>query len=189
MAGANFQSTVRTIQGFGVVGDIYSNSPLRVVTGTLAGAADVGRMLFTVAGVADPGGTGQNSLLQVAQLAGAVDTSRLFGVLVNSKEYVLNGDGTSPLNPSLTVHAGVVVDAVQEGEVVISLPAGPYVPGWSVLIKSADGTFDAVAPGTTPIPAGYQNGYGIITRLIPNANPGPQLAVVHFNLPPYAVIA
>lgn len=186
---ANFQSTVRTVQGFGVVGDVYSNAPLRVLTATLTAAANVGRMLYSVGGVSDPGSTGQNSLLTAAQLSGAVDASRLIGVLANSKEYVLRGDGTATLNPSLEVGPGVVVDVLAQGDIVIQLPGGPYVPGWSVIVKSADGTFDAVAPGTTPIPVGYQNAYGVITRLIPNASPGPQLAVANFNIPPYAVIA
>ena len=100
----SFQTTVRTVQGFGTPGDLYSNEPVRSEPFQLQTACTVGYMCSQGAqGQASAGGTGV-----------------LAGVLFNSKVYSLYG---SALSPTLALPAYYNVELLKEGEIVIAVPA------------------------------------------------------------------
>lgn len=109
MSVATFQSTVRTTQGFGVVGELFSDAPHRAEPFQINDTADnfVGRMMTVVSeGVARSGGSGA-----------------LAGILFNPKVYAARGDGVNALNPSLEVADFSEVEGLKMGELIISLAA------------------------------------------------------------------
>lgn len=159
-----FQSSVALNQGFGVVGEIVFEGPLRstpgVLKGTAAGIA-VGRA-FTI----DPA-DGQYQ-------PGVLGAANFGGILANPKE--LQSIGTSangPLAPTLLVPAGTVGEFVNMGLMVVALLNAANI-GDKVTYATADGqlsalpqttsftgsiatttlTVDAVAAGSAPIAVG-----------------------------------
>lgn len=131
-----FQSTVALNQGFGVVGEIVFEGPLRATPGIIKGADPtlnvVGRA-FTV-DVAD----GQYT---------AGGTGVFGGILANPK--ALSSVGTSaggPLAPTLTVPNGTVGEFVTMGEIVVALGAGANI-GDPVKFVNATGVIATGAPG------------------------------------------
>jgi hypothetical protein len=110
------QSTVALNQGFGVVGEIVFESPLRAQPGVLKGTAAnivVGRY-FTIDaadGLFQPGGA-----IGVGVAAG--------GVLANPKALASYGTAAGgPLAPTLVVPAGTVGEFVTTGMLCIALAA------------------------------------------------------------------
>lgn len=134
MTAASFQSTVRSTQGFGVVGDLYSDEPKRSESFIANVAATVGTMQTVVSeGLCTLGGTGV-----------------LAGILFNPKVYALQGDGTNVLNPSLAIAAKTQVECLKEGEIVIALLAAAAI-GDKVSYNTTNGvlgTFKATASFT-----------------------------------------
>lgn len=154
-----FQSSVALNQGFGVVGEIVFEGPLRSTPGVLKGTAAniaVGRA-FTI----DPA-DGQYTP------GGAFNFG---GILANPKE--LQSIGTSangPLAPTLLVPAGTVGEFVNMGLLVVALLNAANI-GDKVTYATADGqlsalpqqvsmtgsitttvlTVTAVAPGSAPL--------------------------------------
>lgn len=137
-----FQSTIALNQGFGVVGEIVFEGPLRAAPGVVKGTAAnivVGRF-FTIDaadGQYSPGGTGA-----------------LGGILSNPK--ALQSIGTSaggPLAPTLVVPAGTVCEFVTMGEIVVAMTNACAV-GDPVYFVNADGTIAAgtAGAGQTQIP-------------------------------------
>ena len=133
----SFQSTVALAQGFGVVGEIILDGPLRAAPGVLKGTAAnivVGRA-FTIDpsdGQYTPGGA-----------------FPLGGILSNPK--ALQSVGTSsggPLAPTLTVPAGTVADVVSMGLICVALATACNV-GDKVTYATADGQLSALAPLTS----------------------------------------
>jgi hypothetical protein len=136
-----FQSTVNIEQGFGVVGEIILDGPLRAQPGVLKGtAADivVGRAftIDTADGKFQPGGTG------------------IFGgILSNPKAMASFGTSANgPLAPTLTVPAGEVGEFVTMGYLVVAL-ANAATIGQGVFFTNATGALSAgtAAGGQTQI--------------------------------------
>lgn len=130
-----FQSSVALNQGFGVVGEVVFEGPMRALSAAIkhATAADivVGRF-FTIDatdGTYRPGGTGK---------AG--------GILSNPK--ALSSVGTTangPLAPTLTVPTGTVGEFVNMGEVIVALGAAVAV-GDLALYDTTTGEISSVPP-------------------------------------------
>ena len=107
-----FQSTVNTLQGFGVIGEVFAESPIRsapYILNTPDAANNViGRAMTVVSeGVARVGGTGAFA-----------------GILVSPKEYASGGtsaDGS--LAPTLTLRNGEIGAGLTMGEVIIAAAA------------------------------------------------------------------
>lgn len=133
-----FQASVALNQGFGVVGEIVFEGPLRATPGVLKGTAAniaVGRA-FTI----DPA-DGQYQ-------PGVLGAANFGGILANPKE--LQSIGTSangPLAPTLLVPAGTVGEFVNMGLMVVALLNAANI-GDKVTYATADGQLSAL-PQTT----------------------------------------
>lgn len=129
-----FQSSVALNQGFGVVGEIVFEGPLRSTPGVLKGTAAniaVGRA-FTI----DPA-DGQYQ-------PGVLGAANFGGILANPKE--LQSIGTSangPLAPTLLVPAGTVGEFVNMGLLVVALLNAANI-GDKVTYATADGQLSAL---------------------------------------------
>lgn len=135
-----FQSTIALNQGFGIVGEIVFEGPLRSTPGVLKGTAAniaVGRA-FTI----DPA-DGQYQ-------PGVLGAGNFGGILANPKE--LQSIGTSaggPLAPTLLVPAGTVGEFVNMGLLVVALLNAANI-GDKVTYATADGQLSAL-PQTTSV--------------------------------------
>lgn len=130
------QSTVALNQGFGVVGEVVFEGPLRAQPGILKGTAAniiVGRA-FTIDsadGQFQPGGTG------------------VFGGILSDPK-ALQSVGTlagGPLAPTLTVPAGTVGQFVTMGEIVVALDNAAAI-GDGVFFTNATGVLSAGTAST-----------------------------------------
>ena len=133
----SFQSSVALNQGFGVVGEVVFEGPLRATPGVLKGTAAniiVGRA-FTIDpadGQYSPGGVGVYG-----------------GILSNPK--ALQSIGTSaggPLAPTLTVPAGTIGEFATMGEIVVAA-ANAVALGDKAMFAQATGIVSALPPVIT----------------------------------------
>lgn len=131
-----FQASVALNQGFGVVGEVVFEGPLRATPGVLKGTAAnivVGRAftIDTADGQYSPGGTGVYG-----------------GILAQPK--ALQSIGTSaggPLAPTLTVPAGTVGEFVTMGEICVALDNAATI-GDGVFFTNATGVLSAGTAST-----------------------------------------
>lgn len=156
----SFQSTVALDQGFGVIGEILLDGPLRAQPGILKGTAAnivIGRA-FTrdpADGKFLPGG----------------DAGVFGGILAAPKTYALQGTGAGgSLAPTLTLLAGTIGEFVTMGYVVVALSNAAAV-GDGVWYDDTTGALGAgtASTGQTQI-AGAQ--------VVRYANTNPGLAVI-----------
>lgn len=130
-----FQSTVALNQGFGVVGEIVFEGPLRAAPGVIKGAdatLNVVGCAFTI----DPA-DGQYT---------AGGTGVFGGILANPK--ALSSVGTAaggPLAPTLTVPNGTVGEFVSLGMLVVALANAAKI-GDKVMFAKATGVLSAIPP-------------------------------------------
>lgn len=153
----SFQSTVALNQGFGVVGEVVFEGPLRAKPAILkvgsggAAATDlvVGRYFSRDAsdGQYFPGGAIGNG-------SG--------GILCNPKALASVGTAAGgPLAPTLVVPAGTVGELMEMGELVVAL-ANACTPGDLVQFKLTDGTLKA-QPRQASVTASIAVTTGIMT--------------------------
>lgn len=129
------QTTVNMNQGFGVVGEVVFEGPLRAQPGTVKGATAanivVGRA-FTIDsadGKFQPGGTGAFG-----------------GILANPKSLATSGPSTGALDPTLVVPANTEAQFVTMGEILVYLTNAAAI-GAGVYFVQADGTLGAGTAG------------------------------------------
>lgn len=132
-----FQSTVELQQGFGVVGEVFDNGPIKSQPFTLvsdSAADNVFGRAFTVLseGIAEAG----------------KDGSQVFaGILINPKAHASVGTTAGgPLAPTLTLPNYTVAELLSEGSVVVTLPASANI-GDLVYFTDATGVLTTTAPG------------------------------------------
>jgi len=135
------QTTIRRFTGEGIVGELALHSPLRAqpvrLASTSAANNVVGRALFWLAN-----GTG----VAVDSTAG---TGVFAGVLGMPKSYASLGTSAGgPLAPTLTLANNTIAEAVQEGQMYVSVDTTPAI-GDIVYAKNADGTLTTAAPGAS----------------------------------------
>lgn len=129
-----FQSTVSLKQGFGVVGELMLDGPVRAAPYTLVSADAaynvVGRA-FTVTseGVAAAGGSGVFA-----------------GILVNPKHYASFGTSAGTLAPSLTLANNALGECLIMGEIIVALPGAAAI-GDAVKYNTTTGILGTGAPG------------------------------------------
>ncbi len=130
-----FQSTVRLQQGFGVVGELMLDGPVRAAPYTLVSADAsynvVGRA-FTVTseGVAAAGGSGVFA-----------------GILVNPKHYASYGTAAGgTLAPTLTLANNALGECLNMGEIIVSLPGAAAI-GDAIKYNTTTGILGTGAPG------------------------------------------
>jgi hypothetical protein len=139
----SFQQTVFLQQGFGVPGELYTDSPHRAWEYTLVSASAayniIGATAYTLTsqGIAQAGNTG--------------GTGVFVGVLANPKEQTLFGVGGSPLSPTLVLPNNVLASLVTMGDLVVTLPAAAAI-GDYVIFDNVTGALSTVPPSTSPFP-------------------------------------
>lgn len=129
------QSSVSKNQGFGVVGEVFTNGPLRSEAFNLASTPQVNTIgnAFTVVseGVATVGGTGQFA-----------------GILVNPKHYATSGTTAGgTLTPTLVLPDNTNAELLRMGEIIVSLGSAADI-GDKVVYNTTTGALSAV-PATT----------------------------------------
>lgn len=137
-----FQTSVKRALGFGVVGELAFEGPLRAQPGVIK-SADAANNVVGRAFTIDPAdGT------YVAGGSGAFG-----GILANPKEYPsLGTQAGGPLAPTLTVPNGTIGDFVSMGELVVTLDGTAGEIGAPVYYVTATGVLTLNATGTTAIP-------------------------------------
>lgn len=133
------QTTIRRFTGEGIVGELALHSPLRAqpvrLASTSAANNVVGRALFWLAN-----GTG-------AAVDSTAGTGAFAGVLGMPKSYASLGTSAGgPLAPTLTLANNTIAEAVQEGQMYVSVDNTPAI-GDIVYARNADGTLTTAAPG------------------------------------------
>lgn len=140
-----FQSTVAVQQGFGIPGELFTDSPHRAAAYTLRSATSslniIGATAFTVLseGVAKAGLVGANAAYA--------------GILANPKELALFGSGGNPLAPTLVVPNETIASLVTMGDLIVTLPAAAAI-GDYVIYDNTTGALSTVAAGATTPGAG-----------------------------------
>lgn len=163
-----FQQTVSAQIGFGVVGELFLEGPLRAQPARLQSedAADnvVGRAFTVVSGGTGSWGPNGDANNPAPLVAAAGGDGAFAGILGNPKVYASQGTvvgGT--LAPTLTLPNGTMGELVQEtAGIIVTLPAAADV-GDSVYFAEADGTLLTTAPGA-PAPADSQGPIGTVER-------------------------
>ena len=169
MTAASFQSTVRTTQGFGVVGELFSDAP-KIVTPTRVNDAGTNIVGYAYTVVSE-------GLVRV----GGAQSAFFAGILVNPKEYALRGDGVNPLNPSLEIAPLTECQFLQMGEIIIQVGAAAAI-GDDVVYDLTTGALSTVARGTAYDDETKGWTYGTITRFTQGVA-GTALAVAMFTFP------
>jgi hypothetical protein len=132
-----FQSTVTLDQGFGVIGEIFDNGPVRaqpfIIVSDLEADNVFGRAFtVTAEGKAEAGKDG---------------TQVFAGILINPKDQSSNGTtGGGALAPTLTIPNNTVAQLLSEGSIVVTLPASANI-GDAVYFTDATGVIVTTAPG------------------------------------------
>lgn len=140
-----FQSAVNFAVGFGVIGEIFLEGPLRAQPANIYTADAtknvVGRA-FTVTNGADSSGD--------AITVAAGGTGVFAGVLGNPKACASYGTASGTLAPTLTLPNYSIGELITEtAGMVITLPAGADVGDW-VEFHQTTGVLNAIAPGDAP---------------------------------------
>lgn len=159
-----FQSTINANIGFGVVGELFLEGPLRAQPGILNSATPannvIGRAMYNLADAsASFETTADPKPLSVG--AGNVAGTQVFaGILANPKVYPNYGVTGNSLGPNLTVPNGTVVELVQESAgIIIQVPTTVAIGDW-VYATNATGVLTTTAPNaaapanSTRIPGG-----------------------------------
>lgn len=129
----SFQSSVAANMGFGVVGELMTDSPHRAIPAILD-SADAAYNIFGRAfcikseGVVEAGGSGIFA-----------------GILSCPKQHASPGTTSGPLAPTLTLPNNVVADIVGMGEVIVSLPAAAAI-GDQITYNTTTGALGSITP-------------------------------------------
>jgi hypothetical protein len=166
--------------GFGVVGELYLEGPLRgqpgVLNTTTAANNVVGRA-FTV--VDDATASFETSADPQPLEVGAGGTGVFAGILANPKVYSSLGtaaDGT--LASTLTLPNGTIVELVQEtAGLIVTLPEAFAIGDW-IWFNQATGLLVRTAPGASAPASSTRVPNGVVVRF-ESAAAG--MAVIAFN--------
>ena len=163
-----FQTTVSTLQGFGVPGEIFQDVPWVIESYSLASGSQpniVGATAYTI--------TSQG----VAQ-AGSGGTLGFAGILGIPKSYALFGTGGNPLAATLTLPNNTQAEIVNEGMMIVTLPAAAAI-GDYVLYNDTTGALATMAPGPT-CTSGYSFANAVVALYTQGVS-GTALAVIQLQ--------
>lgn len=170
----SFQSTVFINQGFGVPGELFTDSPYTVTPYTInSGEASYNTIGATACTVTSQG---------FCQ-AGSGGSYGFAGILVDPKDQALYGASGVPLAPTLTVNNYSPVACATMGVVIVTLPAACNI-GDYVVYNNTTGALSTITP-STPLASGTSFANAIVTNFTPSAS-GSQLAVITIN-PTYII--
>lgn len=135
----SFQTSIRTDQATGVVGDLAFAGPIRAIAAilntTTASNNVIGRAFTHVSG----------SDTQVA----AGGTGAFAGILFNSKEYTTAGPSTGALDATMALPNNIHVELLQMGYVLVSLSNAANI-GDDVHFVQSTGALLSATAGATP---------------------------------------
>lgn len=163
-----FQTTIKNVLGFGVVGELSHEGPLRALPGVIDSPDPTNNIV----------GRAFTRVLATGRFEAGKPTSAtqiFMGILCNPKAYVLNGTPAGgSLAPTLQVPDGTVGEFMEMGHIVISVPAACAI-GDEVCFVDATGALFTVAPGVAAGAGNTKIANMVITRFVPDAV-GVQLA-------------
>ncbi len=169
----SFQQTVFINQGFGVPGELFTDSPYIALPYTIDTTSHpeyniIGATCCTVVsqGFCTAGGTGVFA-----------------GFLVDPKDVALFGAGGIPLNPTLTVPNFTLVECLTMGTIIVTLPASAAI-GDYVVYDTTTGAISTITP-STPLASGTAFANAIVTYFTQGVS-GSALAVITVN-PTYII--
>jgi hypothetical protein len=148
----SFQQTVYTVQGFGVPGELFTDSPYiaqsYTVNSALASYNVIGATCCTVTsqGFCEAGSGGDYGFA---------------GFLVDPKDQALFGSAGQPLSPSLTVNNFQQVECLTMGTIIVTLPGAANI-GDYVIYDDTTGAISTISP-VTPLPSGKTFANAIVT--------------------------
>lgn len=151
-----FQATVNSDIGFGVVGELFSDSPHRAAPYILNSADAAYNVIGRVFVVSAEG---------VAAAGGTVTAGTLAGILINPKSYVNGGTAAGgTLAASMTLRNGEIGELLTMGEIIVAVPGAAAI-GDAIKYNTTTGVIGTGAPGAGE--AALPNAF--ITRFTPAA--------------------
>lgn len=166
------QSAVYQFTGFGVPGELWSDSPVTCSSYIINSASAA----YNIIGATCYSFTSQGNVA-----AGNSGGTAVFaGFLVNPKEYA-NANGN--LSPTLVLPNYTQAALLTEGIVVVTLPAACAI-GDYVIYDNTTGAIATVTPGTA-LPSGKSWSYAYVYNFTPGAS-GAQLGVLKVS-PQFAI--
>lgn len=149
-----FQSSVANNIGFGVVGELAFDGPLRAQPGRLDSASAANNVIGRAFTVKDDATAGYDTAADPQPLdVQAGGTGVFAGILANPKVYPLYGTTGDTLASSLTLPNNTIGTLVQEtAGMIIAVPAACAIGDW-VWFDNTTGELQTTAPGASA-PAG-----------------------------------
>lgn len=181
----SFQTTVNANIGFGVVGELFLEGPLRAQPAKIISAdatANIIGRVFTI--VSDATGSYETTADPKALFARAGGAGVVVGVLANPKVYANIGTvAGGTLAASLTLPNNTMAEFVQEtAGMIVTLPAAAAIGDWvwfSNLVDATAGALQTTAPGASAPANTTRLPNGRVTRYM-DAAAG--IAVIEFDL-------
>lgn len=167
-----FQSTIFVNQGFGVPGELFTDSPHTATPYTIVSALESYNII---------GATACTIVSQGVCKAGSTGTLGFAGILVNPKNQALFGVANVPLDPTLTVNNNMPVACATMGVVIVTLPAGAAI-GDRVIYDNTTGALSTITP-VAVLPVGKTYANAIVSNF---TVAGAGLAVITIN-PTYVI--
>jgi len=165
----SFQSTVYNIQGFGVPGELFTDSPYQAQPYTIQSASAAYNII---------GATVCTITSQGFCQAGAGGTLGFAGFLVDPKASALFGTGGVPLAPTLTLNNFQTVQCLTMGVMIVTLPAAANI-GDNVIFDNTTGAISTIAQGVD-VPVGKTFANAIVSYFTQGIA-GTALAVITVN--------
>lgn len=163
-----FQTAVNANIGFGIVGELFLEGPLRAQPGILNSATPannvIGRAMYNLTDAsASFNTTADPKPLTVG--AGNVSGTQVFaGILANPKVLANYGVTGNTLGPNLVVPNTTMVELVQESAgIIIAVPAAVAIGDW-VYSTNATGILTTTAPGASAPASSTRIPGGVIVR-------------------------
>ena len=162
-----FQSTVFLQQGFGVPGELYTDSPFRaepfILVSGLAAYNIIGATAYTITsdGIAQAGSGGALGFA---------------GILVDPKNAALFGTVGNTLAPTLTLANNANGACLTMGQIIVTLP-GACAVGDFVIYDNTTGALTTMVPGPS-LPSGKSFAYATVDIISPT---GAGLAVIRVS--------
>lgn len=177
-----FQASVTNNIGFGVVGELYLEGPLRGQPALLNSGTPANNVIGRAFTVVDDGTASFDTAADPQPLEVAAGGTGVFaGILANPKVYASIGttaDGT--LASTLALPNGRIVELVQEtAGLIVALPAAFAVGDW-IWFNQATGVLVSTAPGASAPASSTRVPSGVVERF-ESAAAG--LAVISFKAP------
>lgn len=143
-----FQSTVSQAQGFGVVGERYTDSPFRAQS-YIINSASAANNIF-----------GNGFTITSQGLAAAGGTGIFGGILIDPKLHPLQGTTSGTLASSLTLPNNAQATLCTMGTIIVSLPAAAAI-GDRVVFDTTTGVLSTVTPGSS-LPTGKGDAFATV---------------------------